>query len=139
MLKDIIFFPVPSLTQISFQYKFPLLLLHRRADAAPLLLVSSPLSRLGFLWDCRSPHAHRLPSIGTTAYGVDPRHVSCFLCSFLLSQPEYLRGERKTLSWSAQEPRSSCLVVSKTASLVFPSPSLADALSYQRKSAFLVL
>lgn len=117
-----------TLTQISFQYKFPLLLLLFAQEGRCCSLTRSLLTtkQFGFLWDCRSPHAHRLPSTAGTS-GCWPKPRVMLLCPFLLSQPEYLRGERQTWSWSTQEPRSSCLVVSQAASPASPSPFLAHA------------
>lgn len=131
MLKDIFFSSVffnPDL----FAVQIPFALAALCTGGQMLLPVCSPLSRLGFLWDCRSPHAQEQQLMVFT-------QAMCHAAlSFLPSQPEYLRGERETLSWSAQEPRSSWLLVSQATSPASPSPSLADALSY-RKSAFLVL
>lgn len=135
MLKQIFFSSIFfNLSQNSFHYKFPLLLPLSVQEGICRSLTLSLLAtkQVGFLTGLQVQHRSNSPWWW-------PKPRGTLLCPFLFLQPEYLIGKRKDPSLSAQKPRPKCLVVSQADSPASPSPSLANALSDQRKSAFLIL
>lgn len=138
-----IFFPsiFLNLSQISFHYKFLLLLSLSAQEGIHCSLPPSLLTtyQVVFLMGLQVSMCVQAVQHRNNSPWWWPKPRGTLLCPFLFLQPEYLIGKRKAPSLPALELRPNSLVVTQARSPASSSPSLADAFSDERRSAFLTL